>query len=77
MIKSPSFSLFSSSITTKNSPRANAANASSIESKENVDRLVGVRSVGYVGSETTFEFVGVELVTEVETPVVLPIARVG
>ena len=35
MIKSPSFSLLSSSMTTKNSPRAKASKASSIESNLN------------------------------------------
>ena len=36
IIRSPSFSLPSSSITTKNSPRAKASRASSIESKSNL-----------------------------------------
>jgi hypothetical protein len=41
IIRSPSFSLFSSSMTTRNSPWANAANASSIESKANDDLTEG------------------------------------
>ena len=37
-MRSPSFSLFSSSVTTRNSPAANDASASSIASKENEQR---------------------------------------
>jgi hypothetical protein len=47
IIRSPSFSLFSSSMTTRNSPRANAAKVSSMESKANDGRTTGTcTSVG-------------------------------
>lgn len=46
MIRSPSFSRASSSITTTNSPRAMAATALSIESNAKVVRTGGIRSFG-------------------------------
>ena len=65
IIRSPSFSLFSSSITTRNSPRVNAANASSIESNANDGRTWGfctcfggaeLAIAGIVGFDFPFAF---------------------
>lgn len=61
MMRSPSFSLFSSSITTRNSPAAKEASASSIESKANVVRLgASSRSVGRHGWEGLWMPLGAE-----------------
>jgi len=73
MMRSPSFSLFSSSITTKNSPAANAASASSMESNAKASRMgasltsVGRQSgVSGVGSRDGGGWADVPLVLGVE-----------